>query len=216
MHPRPAARRQVQGNGHHPAHLALGTTLDAKELIMYEPGTLRPPTAADMARRELALEHIKIEHSVFCFPEPDPVLRAELETYGAPTYYCAADRHLEDVSLTTVADLIALHQGYGIPYDATISSVGYEGELGLFWGHLMQCDECDGWYFTGRDEHRATDYHAAVVMGRNAPLPVLGDEQLRALGRPVPGDEPAVVTPRQAAELMAHFTAPPVDGLGPC
>lgn len=166
---------------------------------MYEEGTPRPPTAADMARRELPLELIRIQHHLFCFPAADPAERAELERLGSIDYGCTWDRHLESMSILSTADLIALHQGYGIPYDATLSTIDYEGELGLCWFHLLQCEECDGWYGPGEsDAHRAGDYHAAVVMGRNAPPPILSEAQLRALGRPVPGD--AVVD---------------LDGLGP-
>jgi hypothetical protein len=172
---------------------------------MYEEGTPRPPTAADMARRELALEHIRIEHHLFCFPPAEPAERAELELLGSIDYGCTWDRHLEDMSILGVSELIALHQGYGIPYDATISSIGYEGELGLFWGHLAQCPDCDGWHSPADAEaHRAGDYHAAVVMGRNAPPPILSAEQLRALGRPVPEGSAT-----EAAVLE-------LDGLGPC
>lgn len=172
---------------------------------MYEPGTLRPPTAADMARRELPLEHIRIEHHLFCAPPSDAAERAELELLGSIDYGCTVHRHLDDVTVASVGDVIALCRDYGIPYAATLSTIDYEGELGLFWGFLEQCPDCDAWRAPGEAaEHERSDYHATVVMARNAPPPILSAEQLRALGRPVPGES---ATGPAAAEL---------DGLGPC
>jgi hypothetical protein len=190
---------------------------DRGDLIMYEPGTLRPPTAAEMARRELALEYITIEHHMFCYPPADPAERAEQETYGYIDYACTVERHLDQVSAVSPADLLALCRDYVIPFEATLCTVDYEGLLGLSWDFLEECPGCGLWVPVGHQKrHEAEGVHAALVADRQRMTEHLmaraAEERER---RDAPGGTDLAVSPRRAAELMAHFTVPPVDGLGP-
>lgn len=184
---------------------------------MYEHGTLRPPTAAELARREMALEFITVEHHMFCFPPADPAVRAEEETYGYIDYACTVERHLNAVSAVTPGDLLALCRDHAIPFEATLCTIDYDGQLGLSWEFLQECPGCGLWVVRGQqNRHEADEVHLALVADRQRMTEHLmaraAEERAR---RDAPGGTDLAVSPRRAAELMAHFTVPPVDGLGP-
>jgi hypothetical protein len=147
---------------------------------MYEPGTLRPPTAADMARRELPLEVIKIEHHLFCYPPDDPAERAEMERYGTIDYGCDWYRHVDESYAHSVADLIAVCRDYGIPYEAHLVTTGYEGERGLDWSHLAECSGCGAWFASHlADEHALSDEHLALLADRERRTAALKERAAR-------------------------------------
>lgn len=169
---------------------------------MYEFGTLRPPTDKEMRQRNVPLEHI----DVLYWPTDENPDGPRVEAWGST----------HSAGFTT-AELIAFHQAHSIPFDALVVGEDYEGLLGLDWTHLDQCHECDGWHPAGEVEaHEASDYHKAVVMGRNAPPPILSDEQMRALGRPVPGgNEQACLGAPVCSRACCGPVVAAVDGLGP-
>jgi hypothetical protein len=128
---------------------------------MYVEGTVRPPTQADMGRRMLPLEILRVEHGVLCYPPDDPNDRYP----GLHVEYgCEWRYHVQEAGVVSTRDLLALHTAYEIPYDAVVCSIGYEGELGLTWEHLEQCAECLLWHPTGAGAaHAASGEHAARV-----------------------------------------------------
>ena len=88
---------------------------------MYEEGTLRPPTAADMERQRLPLEVIRV-------------------TWGCgPSFHeCGHEGHVyldRQVSFE-VADLLEMCGTYGIPVRARVVPDDYDGGLALDWSHL--------------------------------------------------------------------------------
>lgn len=179
---------------------------------MYEPGTLRPPTARELEQRELPLELINIEHHMFCFPPADPARRAEEETYGHIDYQCAWWRHLTDVTTVTIAEVVSLCHDYPIPAAASLCTFGYEGELGLIWNHLGECEGCGLWYSQGAQRaHEESAEHVALVADRKRRTEVLvaRAEREREERESRPRPEPRAISPRAAAELMARFTSAP-------
>jgi hypothetical protein len=135
---------------------------------MYESGTLRPPTAADLAAKRLPLERIEIEHRLCQYRQT-----------------CNLEQHVDNYTVFTVSDLIALCQEYGIPYESDVVSDGSEGGLALDWSRLAECPGCGLWVHHGRERtHEDTDAHKAIVFARaHPPVVELTLEQMRILGR---------------------------------
>jgi hypothetical protein len=134
---------------------------------MYQPGTLRPPTAADMAVKQLPLEQLRIDH-----------LRCKYR-------YCNVGTHVDSYGSPTISELISVCQENAIPYEAELVSNGYEGELALDWSHLAECPGCGLWVGYGQmAAHEDTDAHKAIVFARaHPPVVELTPEQMRILGR---------------------------------
>lgn len=91
---------------------------------MYEEGTLRPPTAADMLRGQMELERIRVEHSSSC------------DQGRLSTPQCRLEWHVYTTSHVSPLELFRFCQDNGIPVQALLTSCGDSLELLLDWRHL--------------------------------------------------------------------------------
>ena len=128
---------------------------------MYEEGTLRPATQAELDAKFVPLERIRLEWVYECWDDTH-CRHGGMHGDHIPRTIGLASSWSSTVSMS---ELIEYCKAYAIPYEAQLVLDGYDGELALSWTHLEQCGRCSGWYERGQEEeaHAQEGLHVALV-----------------------------------------------------
>lgn len=134
--------------------------------MIIQENQLRPPSPREMEARKLTLERVRISYEidwdVVCV-SPDKITGP----CDCPRTEGRADAHT--LMQIPVLELIEFQKEWGIPYEATLMSDGYDGELVLDWLHIVKCEGCDQWIDSTQEHDTAdTSLHGYIIRGRDA------------------------------------------------